>query len=174
MVQSDDQSGLLFVGIAGCGTSIIKSLSPRMGKHNHFVAINDNEMALKKVHSVSNHILLKKRRMLDSDWDWLLKKAAGLKGVCIIAGLGGRLGTTLTPVVLKRLKDNGIITIVIVTMPFHFEQREDIAKDALQKLSIADYLITFPNNHLIKHAEKGKSMADMFTEQDEQILSLFQ
>ena len=47
----------------------------------------------------------------------------GADMVFVTAGLGGGTGTGAAPVVAAVAKDLGILTVAVVTKPFHFEGR---------------------------------------------------
>ncbi len=73
------------------------------------------------------------------------------KMIFITAGMGGGTGTGAAPVIAKMARDMGILTVGIVTMPFHFEgkTRNDQAEVGLAKLrKFVDSIIVINNNKL--------------------------
>ena len=73
------------------------------------------------------------------------------KMVFITAGMGGGTGTGAAPVISKFAKEMGILTVGIVTIPFHFEGkiRTDQANEGIEKLrKQVDALIVINNNKL--------------------------
>src|SRR5205823_13568840 len=75
----------------------------------------------------------------------------GADMVFITAGLGGGTGTGAAPVVASLAKDLGILTVGVVTKPFHFEGRRRMqqAEAGLEALrGIVDTLISIPNQRL--------------------------
>ncbi|MBQ4000151.1 MAG: cell division protein FtsZ [Oscillospiraceae bacterium] len=80
--------------------------------------------------------------------------AAALKGanmVFVTAGMGGGTGTGAAPVVAEIAKEQGILTVAIVTKPFSFEGRRKmrLAEDGLAELrQHVDSLIVIPNDRL--------------------------
>ena len=89
----------------------------------------------------------------------------GADMVFITAGLGGGTGTGSAPVVAAIAKDLGILTVAVVTKPFHFEGRRRMAQaeagiDALR--TVVDTLITIPNQRLLAVVDRGTPLADAF------------
>jgi cell division protein FtsZ len=85
--------------------------------------------------------------------------------VFIAAGMGGGTGTGGAPIVASIAKKLGMLTIGIVTLPFTFEGslRRHIAEDGLRALSTEiDALITIPNDSLLEHTGRDRSLADAF------------
>ena len=69
--------------------------------------------------------------------------------VFITAGMGGGTGTGAAPVVAKLSKDQGILTVGVVTYPFTFEgrRRGNQASDGIEELRRnVDTLIVIPND----------------------------
>src|SRR5215470_12769733 len=89
----------------------------------------------------------------------------GADMVFITAGLGGGTGTGAAPVVASLAKDLGILTVAVVTKPFHFEGRKRMAQaeaglDALR--GVVDTLIAIPNQRLLSVVERGTPLVDAF------------
>src|SRR6266702_7598881 len=85
--------------------------------------------------------------------------------VFITAGLGGGTGTGAAPVVASLAKDLGILTIAVVTKPFHFEGRRRMlqAEAGLESLrTVVDTLITIPNQRLLSVVDRGTPLMDAF------------
>jgi len=85
------------------------------------------------------------------DRDHILEMLAGADMVFITAGMGGGTGTGAAPVIAQAAKELGILTVAIVTKPFHFEARRrmSIAEKGIEELSAhVDSLITIPNSKL--------------------------
>jgi len=90
--------------------------------------------------------------------------------VFITAGMGGGTGTGGAPVVAKLAKERNILTVGVVTKPFHFEgaRRMKIAEDGLEELQKSvDTLIIIPNQNLFRMANEKTTFADAFKMADE-------
>jgi len=90
--------------------------------------------------------------------------------VFITAGMGGGTGTGAAPVIAKLARDRGILTVGVVTKPFHFEglHRMRLADSGLQELQrYVDTLIVIPNQNLFKIANAKTTFADAFKMADD-------
>jgi cell division protein FtsZ len=90
--------------------------------------------------------------------------------VFITAGMGGGTGTGAAPVVAKLAKDMGILTVGVVTKPFHFEgaHRMKTAEHGLKELqNYLDTLIVIPNQNLFRIANERTTFADAFKMADD-------
>ena len=85
--------------------------------------------------------------------------------VFITAGMGGGTGTGAAPVIARLAKEMGILTIGVVTKPFHFEgtNRMRFAEKGLEELQqYVDTLIVIPNQNLFRVANERTTFADAF------------
>ena len=92
----------------------------------------------------------------------------------VTAGMGGGTGTGAAPVVARAAREKGILTVGVVTKPFHFEgQRRmktaDIGIEELQKN--VDTLIVIPNQNLFRIANDKTTFADAFSMADQVLYS---
>ena len=94
--------------------------------------------------------------------------------VFITAGMGGGTGTGGTPVIAKAAREKGILTVGIVTKPFHFEgaHRMELAEKGIEELSnFVDTLIVIPNQNLFRLANENTTFSDAFRMADEVLYS---
>jgi cell division protein FtsZ len=85
------------------------------------------------------------------DRDHIMEMLSGADMVFITAGMGGGTGTGAAPVIAQAAKEMGILTVAVVTKPFHFEARRRmaIAEKGIEELAAhVDSLITIPNSKL--------------------------
>ena len=88
----------------------------------------------------------------------------------IAAGMGGGTGTGAAPVIAKLAREKGILTVGVVTKPFHFEgsQRMKLADKGLEELQqYVDTLLTIPNQNLFRIANEKTTFADAFKMADD-------
>ena len=93
--------------------------------------------------------------------------------VFITAGFGGGTGTGAAPVIAEICKEIGALTVAVVTKPFSFEgkKRTRQAMEGIDSLkSVADTVITIPNDRLRGLAGKNAKMIEMFRKADEILL----
>jgi cell division protein FtsZ len=104
------------------------------------------------------------------DTERIIDLLEGSDMVFVTAGMGGGTGTGAAPVVASLAKELGALTVAIVTEPFGFEgaKRRKQAEHGLAELaSVADTVITIPNDQLLKLAPKGTSFMDAFRMADD-------
>ncbi|MEZ5692215.1 MAG: cell division protein FtsZ [Rickettsiales bacterium] len=94
----------------------------------------------------------------------------GSNMVFITAGMGGGTGTGAASVVARIAKEQGILTVAVVTKPFQFEGRHrmNLAESGLKELQdYVDTLIVIPNQNLFRIANEHTTFADAFKMADE-------
>src|SRR5215212_1852326 len=104
-------------------------------------------------------------RAAEEDRDKIADALADSDMVFITAGLGGGTGSGAAPVVAEIAKEQGALTIAVVTKPFSFEgsRRKLIAEKASEELKAkVDTLITIPNDRLRDVVQKNTSIVDAF------------
>ncbi|MFD2237357.1 cell division protein FtsZ [Aureimonas populi] len=92
----------------------------------------------------------------------------------VTAGMGGGTGTGAAPVVARAAREKGILTVGVVTKPFHFEgqRRLRIAEQGIEELQKSvDTLIVIPNQNLFRIANDKTTFADAFGMADQVLYS---
>ena len=95
---------------------------------------------------------------------------AGSHMAFITAGMGGGTGTGAAPVIARIAREMGILTVGVVTKPFHFEgdKRMRQAEAGVAKMQdIVDTLIVIPNQNLFRVANEKTTLAQSFAMADE-------
>lgn len=101
--------------------------------------------------------------------DDIKRELEGANMVFITAGMGGGTGSGAAPVVAKVAKEQGILTVGVVTKPFQFEgkKRSETAEKALENFTReVDSIIVIPNQNLFRIADKNTTLADAFVMAD--------
>src|SRR3979490_615243 len=89
----------------------------------------------------------------------------GAHMVFVTAGMGGGTGTGAAPIIAKTARELGILTIGVVTKPFHFEgqRRMRFAEAGIAELlKVVDTLFIIPNQNLFGGANKKTTFAEAF------------
>jgi len=92
----------------------------------------------------------------------------------VTAGMGGGTGTGAAPVIAMIAREMGILTVGVVTKPFHFEgmRRQRIAESGITELQkCVDTLIVIPNQNLFRIATEKTTFADAFAMADQVLYS---
>ncbi len=106
--------------------------------------------------------------------DEITDHLTGAHMVFITAGMGGGTGTGAAPVVARAAREQGILTVGVVTKPFHFEgaRRMRVAEAGILELQKSvDTLIVIPNQNLFRIANERTTFADAFAMADQVLYS---
>jgi cell division protein FtsZ len=98
----------------------------------------------------------------------------GAHMVFVTAGMGGGTGTGAAPVVARTAKELGILTVGVVTKPFHFEgiRRMRVADAGIAELQkFVDTQLIIPNQNLFRVANEKTTFADAFAMADQVLYS---
>ncbi len=167
------------VGIGGAGGNTINCMKESDYQGVSFIAVNTDAQALACSKADSVIQIGQKstkglgaganpeigRRAAEEDIDKVLESVQGADIVFLTAGMGGGTGSGALPVVVKALKERGILTIVVITKPFTFEgkRRARIAEEAIKAVrEHADTILIVPNQKLLNVVDAAVSMIDGF------------
>jgi cell division protein FtsZ len=180
--RSDRQDGRAAIKVVGCGggggNAVNRMISAAL-KGVEFIAVNTDLQALDRCSAdIKVNIGRKLTRGLGSGGDWTKGRDAAdesraeltelLKGsdmVFITAGMGGGTGTGSSSVVADVAKEQGALTIGVVTRPFRWEGRvrAETADDGIRELKEkVDALIVIPNDRLAQVVHKRTTLEEAF------------
>lgn len=103
------------------------------------------------------------RKSAEEDAELLHESLAGSDMVFITAGMGGGTGTGAAPIVADIARNQGALTVGVVTKPFHFEgtKRMMNAEEGIMNLKEnVDALIVIPNQRLLEITDESISLPD--------------
>lgn len=172
------------VGVGGGGSNAINRMIEAKITGVDFIAVNTDNQALEfSLASKQVHIGERTSRGLgaggnpevgrkaaEESSEQLEQVLAGSDMVFITAGMGGGTGTGASPVIAKLAREQGALTIGVVTRPFAFEgnKRTQSAIDGIDQLKEqVDTLIVIPNDRLLMTADRRLSLLDSFKLADE-------
>ena len=175
------------IGVGGSGTNAVNHMVRSKVKGVEFIAVNTDaqdlhhSLAPKKIHIGKNltrglgtgmnpELGRKAAEETLEDIQGIIK---GSDMVFVACGMGGGTGTGASAVVARAAREQGILTIGVVTKPFAFEgaQRSRIADLGLEELSReVDAIIVIPNDRLLQIIDKNTTMAAAFAMCDEILL----
>ena len=104
------------------------------------------------------------------DTEIIANAVRGAHMVFITAGMGGGTGTGSAPVIAKIARDQGALTVGVVTKPFAFEGRAKMrtAEAGIEKLrQNVDTLVVIPNQHLLNLVDSKQTIKDAFVMADD-------
>lgn len=172
------------IGVGGSGKGAINHMISSNLKGVDFIAMNTdtqdlhNCLATKKIHLGKN--LTRGlgagmdpeigRRSAEETKEEIQDAVKGAEIIFIACGMGGGTATGAAPVIARAAKEEGILTVAIVTKPFFFEgqKRSSIAEAGLVELEKeVDALIVIPNDRLLSIIDRNMSVKDSFKMVDE-------
>ena len=110
------------------------------------------------------------RKAAMEDHQRIKELIGGADMVFVCAGMGGGTGTGAAPVIAQIAREEGALTVGVVTKPFLFEGRQRSRRAELglaQLTEHVDTLITIPNQKLLMLGEEDLSFIDAFRKADE-------
>ena len=172
------------VGVGGGGCNAVNRMIAEGVNGVDFVAVNtDNQALLLSDAPVRVRIGDKLTRGLgaggnpesgekaaEESIDDLHEVIKGSDMVFITAGMGGGTGTGAAPVIAKVAREEGALTIGVVTRPFLFEgtRRSNSAEQGIERLKEhVDTLIVIPNDRLLELTDKRVTLDDSFNMADD-------
>lgn len=186
-VENNALAKIKVIGVGGGGNNAISRMREGGLSGVEFIALNTDLQTLNEANAdIKLQIGAKLTRGLGAGANPEIgEKAAeeseseideSLKGadmVFITAGMGGGTGTGAAPVVANKAKEQGILTVGVVTKPFTFEgrKRQTTAESGIEALKDnVDTLITIPNDRLLQIVEKRTSMVEAFKMADQVLM----
>ena len=160
------------IGVGGGGNNVVNRMVRSGARGVDFVAINTDKQAL-NVSSAAYKIQIGEklthgqgagsdpevgRKSAEESRNQIAKALEETDMVFVTAGMGGGTGTGAAPIVAEIAKEQGILTVGVVTKPFGFEGRRRMqqAEAGIEDLrGKVDSLVIIPNERL-KHATDQK------------------
>ncbi len=190
LVDSAPQSAVIkVVGVGGGGGNAVQHMVTRSVDGVDFIAANTDAQALKSLDAQTTlqigSTITKGlgaganpdvgRAAALEDKDRIGEVLSGADMVFITAGMGGGTGTGAAPIVAETARELDILTVAVVTKPFNFEKRNDVAEHGLKELAQhVDSLITIPNEKLLAVLGERTSMLDAFGAANDVLLGAVQ
>ena len=167
------------IGVGGAGGNAVNRMVEDGVKNVDFIAINTDRQVLdisRAEYKIQIGEKVSKGRGAGGDPERGAQAAeesreeiaAAMKGaqmVFITAGMGGGTGTGAAPVVADIAREQGILTVGVVTKPFSYEgkRRMKYAEEGLEKLSqVVDSLVVIPNDRIRQVIDQKTSFRDAF------------
>lgn len=177
--ELENFANIKVIGVGGSGGAAISRMIDADIQGVEFIAINTDAQALhysrakQKVHigkettrglgAGSNPEI--GHKAAEESIEEIQNVIANADMVFVTAGLGGGTGTGAAPTVAQLAKENGALTVGIVTKPFSFEgqQRREVAEKGWEEMTDkVDTLITIQNDRLLQIIDKKTSLLDAF------------
>ena len=167
------------IGVGGAGTNAVNRMVDNGLRGVEFIAVNTDKQALalsKAPNKVQIGEKLTKglgaganpdvgKRAAEESREELAGLMNGADLVFITCGMGGGTGTGAAPVIAEIAREQGILTIGVVSKPFLFEGRQRMKnadKGIAELKTNVDTLVVVPNDRLLQVVNKATTMADAF------------
>jgi len=172
------------IGLGGGGSNAVSRMVQQQILGVEFIAANTDAQAL-AVAEAPTRIQIGERltrglgvggdsnfgqRAAEESRDEFKEVLSGADMVFITAGMGGGTGTGSAPIVAEIAKQNGALTIAVVTKPFSFEgaHRSRVAEEGIaQLLGKVDTLIIIPNDRLLDLCDRKTGVDNAFKMADD-------
>lgn len=181
-------SKIKVVGVGGAGGNAINRMIRSGFNGVEFIAINTDAQALETSRADLKIQIGKKltrglgagadpdigRKAFEEDPEPTRQVLEGSNIVFITCGMGGGTGTGAAPLIAKEARDQGALTIGMVTRPFMFEGhlRNSRANSGIHQMrDFVDTLIVIPNDGLLCLVDRSTPLNDAFMKADEVLLS---
>ena len=179
------------IGVGGGGGNAINHMVDRKIDGVQFICANTDAQALRKL-NVDTIIQLGAeltkglgagtnpevgKQAAEENRDRIREIIEGADMVFLTAGMGGGTGTGAIPIIAEIAKDMGILTVAVVTKPFHFEGKKKmaVAEQGIEELEkYVDSLITIPNQKLLPVLGSNISLMSAFNAANNVLLDAVQ
>jgi cell division protein FtsZ len=167
------------VGVGGAGGNAVNNMISSNLEGCEFIVCNtdaqalDNSLALHKV-QLGTHVTGGLgagskpeigRAAAEESLEDVLRLLEGANMAFVTAGMGGGTGTGAAPAIARACRERGILTVGVVTKPFHFEgtHRMRMAEAGIKEMQdYVDTLIVIPNQNLFRVANEKIGFAEAF------------
>jgi cell division protein FtsZ len=178
------QARIKVIGVGGAGGNAINTMIHFGLEGVEFITVNTDVQALNS-NAAAEKVAIgsgitrglgagadpeRGRKAALEDVTRLKELLAGADMVFVTAGMGGGTGTGAAPVIAQLAREEGALTVGVVTKPFQFEgrQRNRRAEQGLAMLSEqVDTLITIPNQKLLGFSDDDLTFVEAFRKADE-------
>ncbi|MAF98915.1 MAG: cell division protein FtsZ [Micavibrio sp.] len=167
------------VGVGGAGGNAVNNMISSNLEGCEFVVCNTDSQALNKSLSMTKVQLGEHvtgglgagskpevgKAAAEESLEEVLRHLEGANMAFITCGMGGGTGTGAAPVIAKACRERGILTVGVVTKPFHFEgsHRMKSAENGIKELQdYVDTLLVIPNQNLFRIANEKTTFAQAF------------
>lgn len=183
--SANEEAKICVIGVGGGGGNAVNNMVRRGIRGNvEFIAVNTDAQALAKNQApqkvqagsdLTSGLGAGARpsvgaEALEESREEIEETLQGFDMVFVTAGMGGGTGTGGAPVVAAIARKLGILTVAIVTTPFHCEgqRRMKTAQEGIRLLEEhVDTLIVIPNERLLDIADDDTSLIEAFSKADE-------
>lgn len=182
--EADASAKIIVIGVGGAGNNAVNRMIDENIGGVEFIGVNTDKQALQLCKAPTLIQIGEKltkglgagakpeigEKAAEESAEELAAAIKGADMVFVTCGMGGGTGTGAAPVVAKISKDQGILTVGVVTKPFKFEAKQRMinAVSGIEHLKEnVDTLIVIPNDKLLEIVDRRTTMPDALKKADE-------
>jgi len=182
--EADASAKIIVIGVGGAGNNAVNRMIDENIGGVEFIGVNTDKQALQLCKAPTLIQIGEKltkglgagakpeigEKAAEESAEELAAAIKGADMVFVTCGMGGGTGTGAAPVVAKISKDQGILTVGVVTKPFKFEAKQRMinAVTGIDNLKEnVDTLIVIPNDKLLEIVDRRTTMPDALKKADE-------
>ena len=182
--EADASAKIIVIGVGGAGNNAVNRMIDENIGGVEFIGVNTDKQALQLCKAPTLIQIGEKltkglgagakpeigEKAAEESAEELAAAIKGADMVFVTCGMGGGTGTGAAPVVAKISKDQGILTVGVVTKPFKFEAKQRMinALTGIDNLKEnVDTLIVIPNDKLLEIVDRRTTMPDALKKADE-------
>ena len=179
----DGSSIIKVVGIGGGGGNAINHMYNQGIKDVNFIVCNTDAQALSRSpvsvkiqlgesltegRGAGNKPEIGRQAAIENLDDVMEALSSNTKMVFLTAGMGGGTGTGAIPIIAKAAKEQGILTVAIVTIPFRFEGQRRInqAIEGIHELGQHVDSLLVINNEKLREVAGNMKLSEAFSHAD--------
>ena len=182
--ESEAAAKIIVVGVGGGGNNAVNRMIDEQIAGVEFIAVNTDKQALQLCKAPTLMQIGDKitkglgagarpeigEKAAEESAEEISAALKGADMVFVTCGMGGGTGTGATPVIARIAKEQGALTVGVVTKPFRFESktRMNNALAGIEKLKESvDTLIVIPNDKLLEIVDRRTTMPEALKKADE-------
>ncbi len=182
--EAESGAKIIVLGVGGAGNNAVNRMIDENIGGVEFIGVNTDKQALQLCKAPTLIQIGEKltkglgagaqpeigEKAAEESAEELSAAVKGAQMVFVTCGMGGGTGTGAAPVVAKIAKEQGILTVGVVTKPFKFEAKKRMinAISGIERLKEnVDTLIVIPNDKLLEIVDRRTSMPDALKKADE-------
>ena len=180
----DAAAKILVIGVGGAGNNAVNRMIDERISGVEFLGVNTDKQALQLCKSPRLLQIGDKltqglgagakpevgEKAAEESIEDISNAIKGAHMVFVTCGMGGGTGTGAAPVIAKSAKEQGALTVGVVTKPFRFEAKTRMtnAEGGIEKLKASvDTLIVIPNDKILEIVDRRTTMPDALKKADE-------
>ena len=182
--ESEAAARIIVVGVGGGGNNAVNRMIDEQIAGVEFIAVNTDKQALQLCKAPTLMQIGEKltkglgagaqpevgEKAAEESAEEISAALKGADTVFVTCGMGGGTGTGAAPVVARIAKEQGALTVAVVTKPFRFESRTRMANAlaGIDKLKEnVDTMIVIPNDKLLEVVDRRTTMPEALKKADE-------